>query len=229
MPTLLPGGMADTRGVNGFTSVADAWIDLTSTVVESTARANRAALTAFVPDGTSTDDSDTRGSGAGSVRPVPDTAAIPSVAGDHPDWEFERSVDDREDLGVGDTVTFSKHLSDEDVRAFARASGDTNRLHLDDEFAEQTRFGGRIAHGTLAAGLISAALARLPGLTIYLSQDLKFCAPVGIGDRVSANVEVVEDLGEEQYRLTTEIHDEDEDETVIEGEAVVLIDDMPED
>jgi 3-hydroxybutyryl-CoA dehydratase len=207
--------MADTRSVTGFTSVADAWMDLTSTVVRSTAAANRAAFSAFVAD----DD--------GVEQDYPDSTA-PSVVGEDPDWTFERSVDRREDIVVGDTVTFSKRLSDEDVRAFARASGDTNRLHLDDEFAEKTRFGGRIAHGTLASGLISAALARLPGLTIYLSQDLKFSAPVGIGDRVSANVEVVEDLGENQYRLTTEIHDEDEDTTIIDGEAVVLIDDIPE-
>ena len=208
--------MADTQGVHGFTSVADAWLDLTSTVVESTARANRAAMTAFVPaDRTNGDD-------------LGHAATIPSVSADHPDWTFERSVDSREEMDVGDTVTFSKHLTEEDVRAFASASGDTNRLHLDDDFAGQTRFGGRIVHGTLASGLISAALARLPGLTIYLSQDLKFCAPVGIGDRVSANVEIVEDLGENQYRLTTEIHDEDEDTTIIDGEAVVLIDDLPD-
>jgi len=207
--------MSDTRGVNGFTAVADAWMDLTSTVVRSTAAANRAAFSAFVTEDESEADT------------FPEET-VPSVAGEEPDWTFERSVDRREDIGVGDTVTFSKRLTDEDVHAFARASGDTNRLHLDDDFAQQTRFGGRIVHGTLASGLISAALARLPGLTIYLSQDLKFSAPVGIGDRVSANVEVVEDLGESQYRLTTEIHDEDEDTTIIDGEAVVLIDDLPE-
>lgn len=215
-PDALTTGMADTKGANGIPSVAGAWLDLTSTVVESTARANRAALSAFTPG--------ERENGDG----FQESGRVPSVAADDPDWTFERSTDSRDELGVGDTVTFSKRLTDEDVHAFARASGDTNRLHLDDEFAEQTRFGGRIVHGTLAAGLISAALARLPGLTIYLSQDLKFAAPVGIGDRVSANVEIVEDLGEEQYRLTTEIHDDDEDTTIIEGEAVVLIDDIPE-
>ena len=129
---------------------------------------------------------------------------------------------------VRDTVTFEKALTDDDVRAFAHVSGDTNRLHLDDEFASGTRFGERIVHGTLVSGLISAALARLPGLTIYLSQDLEFSGPVGIGDRVSARVEIVEDLGNDQYRLETIIRNEDDDATVINGEAVVLIDDMPE-
>jgi len=215
--------MSDTRGVGGFTAMADAWVDLTSAMVQNTAAANRAAISAFTPD-----------TGENGHAPSADGDAlasegdVPSVDADDADWTFERSAESREDIGVGTTVSFSKRLTDEDVRAFARASGDTNRLHLDDEFAAETRFGGRIVHGTLAAGLISAALARLPGLTIYLSQDLQFAAPVGIGDRVSANVEVVEDLGEDQYRLSTEIRDEDEDATVIEGEAVVLIDDLPD-
>ena len=69
---------------------------------------------------------------------------------------------EQEVIRVGDRVRFSKTISEDDVRAFAEASGDTNRLHLDDEYAEDTRFGRRIAHGTLVGGLISAALARLP-------------------------------------------------------------------
>lgn len=126
-------------------------------------------------------------------------------------------------IHVGDSLTFSKQLDDEDVRAFADASGDTNRLHLDDDFAAGTRFGERIVHGTLVAGLISAALARLPGLTIYLSQDLSFLAPVEIGGRVTAECRVVERLGENRFRLTTNILDE-AGETVIDGEAVVISD-----
>jgi Acyl dehydratase len=99
------------------------------------------------------------------------------VAFGRPGWETERSVDHWEDLGVGDHVRFSKEITDEDVVTFAGVSGDTNRLHLDDEFAAETRFGNRIAHGTLVSGLISAALARLPGLTIYLSQTWSFSSP----------------------------------------------------
>jgi len=144
------------------------------------------------------------------------------------DWAFERNVDEAEDIGVGSTVTFEKRVTDSDVREFARASGDTNRLHLDEGFAERSRFGQRIAHGTLVAGIISAALARLPGLTIYLSQDVQYLGPVLIGERVRATCEVVEDLGGRRYRLTTVVTDE-ADETVIDGEAVVLIDDLPED
>jgi acyl dehydratase len=178
--------------------------------------ANRAAVSAMLPSTDVEDESDDR------VSP-----SIPSVDYSDLDWQFDRTVDHPDRISVGDTVTFEKALTDEDVRAFAAVSGDTNRLHLDEEFAAETRFGGRIVHGTLVSGLISAALARLPGLTIYLSQDLEFSGPVGIGDRVSARVEIVESLGNDQYRLETVVRDEDDDATVIDGEAVVLIDDMP--
>jgi acyl dehydratase len=98
---------------------------------------------------------------------------------------------------------------------------------MTDEFAERSRFGRRIAHGTLVSGTISSALARLPGLTVYLSQDLRFLKPVDVGDRVTAICEIVEDLGGDRYRLTTRVERED-GEVVIDGEAVVLIDDLPE-
>ncbi|MFC7026816.1 MaoC family dehydratase [Halomicroarcula sp. GCM10025324] len=144
---------------------------------------------------------------------------------DLPEWHVSLSADHPDRLGVGDQSEFTKTLSENDIRQFAAASGDTNPLHLDDEFAEQTRFRGRIAHGTLVGSLISAALARLPGLTIYLSQDLEFHNPVRIGDRLTAECEIVEDLGDDQYRLTTRVVKEDT--VVIDGEAVVLIDDLP--
>ncbi|NUB92715.1 MaoC family dehydratase N-terminal domain-containing protein [Haloterrigena sp. SYSU A558-1] len=197
-------------------AMTDAWSAMTQTFLQSATAANRAAMSAMVPTASNGSESET----------VP--ASIPSIDHSSLDWQFDRTVDDPEHISVGDTVTFEKVISDEDVRAFAHVSGDTNRLHLDDEFAADTRFGERIVHGTLVSGLISAALARLPGLTIYLSQDLEFSGPVGIGDRVSARVEIVEDLGNDQYRLETLIRDEDDDATVINGEAVVLIDDLPE-
>ena len=198
-------------------AMTDAWSAMTQTFLQSATAANRAAMSAMVPR--------TASNGSES-KTVP--ASIPSIDHSSLDWQFDRTVDDPEHISVGDTVTFEKVISDDDVRAFAHVSGDTNRLHLDDEFAADTRFGERIVHGTLVSGLISAALARLPGLTIYLSQDLEFSGPVGIDDRVSARVEIVEDLGNNQYRLETVIRNEDDDATVINGEAVVLIDDLPE-
>lgn len=158
---------------------------------------------------------------------APSYAIRRETAYERDDWDVEcvGLSDDR--LSVGDRVTFSKTLSEQDVRTFAEASGDTNRLHLDAEYATETRFGGRIVHGTLVSGLVSAALARLPGLTIYLSQDLSFLAPVSIGDRVTAVCEIVGTLGEGKYELTTDVFDAD-DQQVIEGEATVLVDALPE-
>jgi len=152
-------------------------------------------------------------------------AVRPDTAYEHDDWSFDSRVQSEGTVSVGDRVEFTKPLSDEDVRAFAEASGDTNRLHLDDAYAAETRFGARIAHGTLVAGLVSAALARLPGLTIYLSQDLSFLGPVRIGAEVTAVCEVVEDLGDDRYVLTTDVAADGE--AVIEGEAVVLVDAVP--
>ncbi|MCY4731383.1 CBS domain-containing protein [Natronomonas gomsonensis] len=148
----------------------------------------------------------------------------PSTAYDAPDWTFERVGEGA--LSVGDAVRFRKGLSEADVRGFAEATGDTNRIHLDDDFAEQTRFGGRIAHGILTAGLISAALARLPGLTIYLSQDLRFLGPVEVGETITAVCEVVEDLGKEKFELTTTVYDGD-GEVVVDGKAIVLVTELP--
>lgn len=84
----------------------------------------------------------------------------------------------RSDPEVGETVTSRDALTTEAVRLFARLPGEPNRLHRDDAFAAWTRFEGRISHGMGLSGLISAAIARLPGLPISLQQDLEFLAPV---------------------------------------------------
>lgn len=196
-------------------TLLDTWTETSTHMFNSVVAANRAAFAAF---GVNSSDEH-------SAVPDPTDRIEPDE--DLPEWHVELSEDHPDRLGVGDRVEFTKTLSDGDVRKFAAASGDTNPLHLDDEFASKTRFKGRIAHGTLVGGLISAALARLPGLTIYLSQDLEFHNPVGIGDTVTAEVEIVEDLGNDQYRLTTRVSDAGD--VVIDGEAVVLIDDLPED
>ncbi|SFL32544.1 Signal-transduction protein containing cAMP-binding, CBS, and nucleotidyltransferase domains [Halogranum rubrum] len=146
---------------------------------------------------------------------------------DEDDWDVDGTGLDDHRVNVGDRVEFSKTIWEHDVRTFAAASGDTNRLHLDNEYARQTRFGRRIAHGTLISGLISAALARLPGVTIYISQDLSFLKPADIGDRLTAVCEVVEDLGRNKYQLTTDVTDSN-GERLIEGQAAVLIDETPE-
>jgi len=194
-------------------ALLDTWTQTSSHVFNSVLEANRAAFAAFGVDSEDGDD-------------APSTTDRIAADEDLAEWTVELSEHDRSELGVGDRVEFTKTISDEDVKAFAAASGDTNPIHLDDEFASGTRFRGRIAHGTLVGGLISAALARLPGLVVYLSQDLEFHNPVRIDDPVTAEIEIVEDLGNDQYRLSTQVRDEEE--TVIDGEAVVLIDDQPE-
>ncbi|MFB6160995.1 MAG: MaoC family dehydratase [Haloferacaceae archaeon] len=190
------------------------------------AEANRAFVPGAASVGAGNGEASDDDAGPGDRKARVD-ADVPEVAFSRGDWTTERTVDDRTDLGVGDAVRFSKPVTDDDVTAFANASGDTNRLHLDEEFAERTRFGGRIVHGTLVAGLVSAALARLPGLTIYLSQDLEFLKPVEVGERLTAVVEVVEDIGDGRYRLDTSVGNED-GEPVIDGEAVVIVDDAPD-
>jgi acyl dehydratase len=128
-------------------------------------------------------------------------------------------------LKVGDAATLSKTIRDEDVRAFAELTGDHNPVHLDDEYAAGTRFGRRVAHGMLAASLISAALANeLPGRgTVYLSQQLQFTAPVFPGDTVTARVAVTK-VREDKPVVTLEtVCTNQRGETVIRGEAVVLL------
>jgi len=225
----------------------DAWKRMSDHVVTSSEhmvqgmlRANRAILAAFGGPSARSTANGTVGNGAnrGPNADGVEDATLPTADRTEPyveemfysesDWTFERSVEAREDIDIGDWVTFTKALTEEEVRQFARISGDTNRLHLDDNFAEQSRFGGRIVHGTFVGSLISAALARLPGMTIYLSQDLTFEGPAGIGDELTARCEVIEELGHDRYRLETIVRDNDADEPVIDGEAVVLIDETPD-
>ena len=126
---------------------------------------------------------------------------------------------------VGDTATRTKTISDEDIRAFAELSGDHNPVHLDDEYAAATRFGRRIAHGMLAAALISATLANeLPGRgSVYLSQSLRFVSPVFPGDTVTARV-TVSKVREDKPIITLEtVCVNQRGEKLLEGEAVVLL------
>ncbi|MDS0223369.1 CBS domain-containing protein [Haloarcula sp. S1AR25-5A] len=151
----------------------------------------------------------------------------PGTAYEHDEWTYESMASSDRNISVGDRVEFGKAITEQDVRSFAALSGDTNRLHLDEEYASGTRFGQRIVHGTLVSSLISAALARLPGVTIYVSQDLSFLAPVDIGESVTAVCEIVKEVGRNKYLVTTDVVDSS-GTRVIEGQAVVLIDAPPE-
>lgn len=130
-----------------------------------------------------------------------------------------------DELSVGQEADYSKLVTDEDVMGFARVTGDFNPVHVDESAAARTRFGGRIAHGMLSAGFISAAIAsKLPGpSSIYLSQSLRFTAPVRIGDTVTVRLTVLELMSKKRVRLSTECRNQ-KGETVVEGEATILMD-----
>ena len=130
---------------------------------------------------------------------------------------------DIEDLRPGMHATFSKTITEADIVLFAGVSGDNNAVHVNEEFAASTQFGGRIAHGFLTASVISAAVAnRLPGPgTVYLGQQMKFRAPVRPGDTVHATVTVVS-TDEAKARAVLATVCRVRDVVVIEGEALVM-------
>ena len=130
-------------------------------------------------------------------------------------------------VAIGQKVSFEKTVTEEDVVAFARVTGDAQPLHLDPDFGKRTRFGKRIAHGMLSAGYISAALGTklAPGwVVVYLSQQLRFRLPVAIGDTITANIEVTA-VDEEKRTVTLQTDCVNQDgATVVQGEARVLLD-----
>lgn len=135
-----------------------------------------------------------------------------------------------DELAAGDAAEFSKTVTEADVVLYAGITGDLNPAHVDEVAASASRFGGRIAHGMLVAGFISTVLGtRLPGPgTIYLSQSLRFTAPVRLGDTVTARVEVAELVpAKRRARLVTTVRNQ-RGETVVEGEATVMVPARPE-
>ena len=127
-------------------------------------------------------------------------------------------------VNIGDKASVTRQITESDVFRFAEVSGDRNPIHLDPEYARQTIFKERIAHGMLTASLISTVLGtRLPGLgSIYLSQTLAFKAPVKLGDVIEAEVEVIEKIpGKNRLRLRTVCRNQD-GTVVIDGEAIVI-------
>lgn len=129
----------------------------------------------------------------------------------------------------GQRATFTKTIAEADVYGFAGITGDFNPLHVNAEYAKQSRFGERIAHGMLTAGLISAVLGmRLPGPGgIYVSQSLKFLRPVKIGDTVTATAEVTAYRKTERVLTLRTSCANQHGDIVVDGEAVLIVDPTP--
>lgn len=136
---------------------------------------------------------------------------------------FPRGTICIEDLEIGMSRHLRKQITDRDIELFAEVSTDRNPVHLDETYAQDTMFEGRIAHGMLTAGLISAVIGeQLPGHgTVYLGQSLKFMAPVRPGDTVLAEVTVIA-LDMAKRRVTLETRAFVGDTVVLKGEALVL-------
>lgn len=129
-----------------------------------------------------------------------------------------------EDLKLGQSASYTKTVTEADIVKFAEVSGDNNPVHLDEAFAATTMFKGRVAHGMLSAGFISTVIGtKLPGSgTIYMSQTLRFKAPVRIGETVTATCTVTEIIPEKRRAVLSTVCKVG-DTTVIEGEALVMV------
>lgn len=128
-----------------------------------------------------------------------------------------------QEIKIGDQASISKTISESDVYLYAGITGDLNPAHVNEQAALESPFKGRIAHGMLTAGLISAVLGmQLPGPgTIYMAQELKFTAPVKFGDTITATVEAVEIIKDKILKLRTYAVNQ-HGETVLDGMATVM-------
>jgi 3-hydroxybutyryl-CoA dehydratase len=137
------------------------------------------------------------------------------------------SILDKYGVDVGFKLTYERVITAEDIDLFAKVSGDFNPVHMNDDYAKKTLFKGRIAHGALSQALLSATMAKLPGLVIFMSQTLRFMNPVRIGDTITAIAEVTsvrKDKGIVNMKNTCV---NQKGETVVEGEAACRIFEKP--
>jgi len=137
--------------------------------------------------------------------------------------EKEVSILEKLGVDVGTKVTHMKTITEADIVLFAGVSGDFNPVHTCEEYAKKTFFGGRIAHGVIALGLISAAMTKLPGLVIFLSDSNKFLAPVRIGDTIAATGEVINARKDKGIITLKTTCTNQKGENVVEGEWTVRL------
>jgi 3-hydroxybutyryl-CoA dehydratase len=134
---------------------------------------------------------------------------------------------DKLGVDVGTKVSHMKTVTETDIGMFAGVSGDFNPVHMCEEYAKKTFFGGRIAHGVIAIGLISAAMTKLPGLVIFLSDSNKFLAPVRIGDSITATAEVIKAKKDKGIITLKTACTNQKGETVVEGEWMLRLYEPP--
>lgn len=129
-----------------------------------------------------------------------------------------------EDLSIGQEASVTRTISESDVYLFAGVTGDQNPAHTNEVYASSSSFSHRIAHGMLTAGLVSSVLGmQLPGPgTIYLGQTLKFCAPVYIGDTITATVKVAELIPEKNRVILDTVCTNQDGKIVLSGQATVM-------
>ena len=141
--------------------------------------------------------------------------------------ENDSPILERLGVDIGYKTTHTKTLTEADIASFAEVSGDFNPVHMDEEYAKKTFFGGRIAHGVLAVSLLSAAMAKLPGLVILLSHSSRFLKPVRIGDTVTAIAEATGVRKEKGIVTLKNTCTNQNGEVVVEGETMVRLFEAP--
>jgi len=141
--------------------------------------------------------------------------------------EKDISILDKLGVDVGFKTTHEKTVTEADINLFAEVSGDFNPVHMREEYAKKTLFGGRIAHGALSQAFLSAAMAKLPGLVIFLSQSIKFLGPVRIGDTITAIAEVTAVRKDKGILTLKNTCVNQKGETIVEGEAGVRLFEEP--
>ena len=133
--------------------------------------------------------------------------------------EKSESILDKLGVSIGFKTTHVKTITEADINLFAEVSGDFNPIHMSEEYAKKTFFGSRIAHGVIPIGLLSAAMAKLPGLVIFLSQSVRFLKPVRIGDTITAIAEVIDMHPDKGFVTLKNTCINQSGEVVVEGEA----------
>lgn len=141
--------------------------------------------------------------------------------------EKNESILDKLGVDIGYKTTHVKTIGEADINLFAEVSGDFNPVHVSEDYAKKTFFGGRIAHGVLSIALLSAATAKLPGLVILLSHSSRFLKPVRIGDTITAEVEVIAVRRDKGIVTSKNTCTNQNGELIVEGETTVRLYEAP--